>query len=252
MSRKETASLLELIPKNRRSVLDIGARDGYFSKLLTQYFVEVVALDLSTPTFECPGIKAVAGDVTRLEFPDSSFDCVFCAEVLEHIPDLAGACREIVRVARHEIVIGVPFRQDLRFCRTTCQRCGKASPPWGHINRFDQRTFAPLFPGLQVQTTAFVGSWKTATNFLSAALMDLARNPWGPYNQNEPCIHCGAPLGPPSAERSMFSKAASAGAHYLTMFQQRLVAPVPKWIHIRFAKSRFTEPSGNRRPVPPG
>ena len=48
----------------------------------------------------------VAGDVTNLDFPDRSFDCVFCAEVLEHIPVnlLEVACRELTRVTNEYLV----------------------------------------------------------------------------------------------------------------------------------------------------
>ena len=56
----------------------------------------------------------VAGDATKFEFACNSFDCVFCTEVLEHIPELQRACNEIVRIARHEIIVGVPFEQDPR------------------------------------------------------------------------------------------------------------------------------------------
>src|SRR5271166_757763 len=94
-----TADLLRLLPRGRRSVLDVGARDGHFSRLLTEYFSEVTALDLKQPDFDIPRVRTVAGDVTKLDFDAGSFDCVFCAEVLEHIPDVENACKEILRVA---------------------------------------------------------------------------------------------------------------------------------------------------------
>src|SRR5688572_9620157 len=145
-----TADLLRVLPKNRRTVLDIGARDGHFSRLLTHHFAEVTALDLVKPEFDIPGVSNVAGDVTWLEFPDNTFDVVFCAEVLEHIADLAQACREIARVARHEIVIGVPYRQELRMGRSTCAACGKITPAWGHVNSFDDARLRQLFPRMRV------------------------------------------------------------------------------------------------------
>ena len=129
-----TADLLRLLPRGRRSVLDIGARDGRFSRLLTEYFPEVTALDLKLPGFDIPGVRTVAGNVTKLGFDNDSFDSVFCTEVLEHVPDVQKACREILRVARHEIIIGVPFRQDTRVARCSCSSCGRTSPPWGHVN----------------------------------------------------------------------------------------------------------------------
>ena len=54
--KERTADLLRILPRGRHSVLDIGAGDGHFSRLLTEYFSEVTALDLHKPAFEFPGV----------------------------------------------------------------------------------------------------------------------------------------------------------------------------------------------------
>ena len=233
--KARTEDLLRILPRGRRSVLDIGARDGHFSRLLTDYFEEVTALDLEKPPFEIPRVATVKGDATRLEFADNSFDCVFCAEVLEHIPDVRKACREIARVAKHAIVIGVPFEQDTRVGRTTCRACGKPNPPWGHVNSFTEGRLLSLFDGCRVMSKSFVGVNREATNALSAALMDLAGNPWGAYTQDEPCIHCGARLIPPG-ERLLWQKICSALAVRINRAQLPFTRPHGNWIHLVFSK----------------
>jgi SAM-dependent methyltransferase len=235
--KARTHDLLRLLPRGRKSVLDIGARDGHFSRLLTEYFDEVTALDLEKPPFEFPRVTTIAGDITKLQFPDASFDCVFCAEVLEHIPAVEQACRELVRVARHEVVIGVPYRQDRRFARTTCKSCGKINPPWSHVNSFDEQKLSRLFAGLKVQAVSFVGSNNQVTNPLSTMLMDWAGNPWGTYIQDEPCIHCGAVLVAP-VQRSFFERVCSSIAIRLTGVQMSVSKPHANWIHLVYAKDR--------------
>lgn len=79
------ADLMSLTPKGKR-VLEIGARDCYLSRKLTALYPEVVALDLTKPEIDAPGITAVQGDVTGLRFANNAFDTVFCTEVLEHVP----------------------------------------------------------------------------------------------------------------------------------------------------------------------
>ena len=237
-----TADLVRIVPRNRTSILDIGARDGHVSKLLTPYFEKVVALDLKRPGFDYPGIETIGGDVTDLPFPDNSFDCVLCAEVLEHIPDLQQACREIARVARHEAIIGVPFKQETRIGRTTCRACGKVSPQWGHLNSFDQEKLQRLFAGLTPSEVSFVETTRAATNSLSVLLMDLADNPWGTYDQDEPCVHCGAELIPPTLERSFWSKACSAVAARLNAIQELFTPPHANWIHVVFCKTSNPSP----------
>jgi SAM-dependent methyltransferase len=233
--RARTDDLLRVLPRGRCRVLDVGARDGHFSRLLTEYFDEVTALDLQKPGFEFARGVTVAGDVTKLEFADNTFDCVFCAEVLEHIPDVTRACQEIIRVAKHEIVIGVPYKQDIRCGRTTCRSCGKTNPPWGHVNSFDEDRLSALFSGLPLISKSFVGTTKEATNPIATFLMDRAGNPWGTYDQDEPCIHCGAKLVPPRG-RQIWQKVYSTMAFNLNRVQAIWERPRGNWIHVVFLK----------------
>jgi SAM-dependent methyltransferase len=230
-----TKDLLEIVPKNFPTVLDIGTRDGHFSRLLTQYFESVTALDLTLPQFQFDRVLPVQGDVTQLPFPDSHFDVVFCAEVLEHVPALEKACSEISRVARRAVVIGVPYRQDTRVGRTTCNHCGKTNPPWGHVNTFDQSKINRLFPTLHLLKTSFVGKTKARTNPLSSWFMDLAKNPWGVYEQEEPCIYCDEQMSPP-ASRTLTQKLLSGIALKLNQLQEPLNRKHPNWIHSVFQK----------------
>jgi len=229
------ADIFRLLPQVRRSVLEIGARDGYISRLLAERFEEVTALDLEKPAFEYPRVTTVAGDATHLQFADNTFDTVLCTEVLEHIPPLQQACRELMRVARHEILIGVPYRQDTRLGRTTCRQCGKINPPFAHVNTFDEQRLAALFPGMIIQAKSFVGMTNEITNALSMTLMDMAGNPWGTYDQDEPCIHCGAKLLAPNG-RSLMSRVYSGVAIRFNRLQTAVTRPHPNWIHIVFSK----------------
>jgi len=237
LERRRTDDLMQIFPRGRTSILDIGARDGYFSQMLAERFAPVTALDLQQPTFDYPGVTPVAGDVTDLHFQDGAFDVVFCAEVLEHIPPqaLRKACAEISRVARHEAVIGVPYRQDLRVGRTTCQYCGAKNPPWGHLNSFEEHRLAELFHSMRAINKTFVGRGVGGTNWLSAWLMDLGGNSWGTYNQEEPCIACGRRLVRPEG-RSLSARGVTAMALLLRKLQFARAGPM--WIHMVFSKDQ--------------
>jgi len=237
--QERISDFMNIIPKGHDSVLDVGARDGYLSRLLTEHFASVTALDLKKPSIAHDRITCVAGDVTRLELASDSFDVVLCAEVLEHIPGkgLEQACRELSRVAKSHVVIGVPFRQDTRLGRTTCQSCGRSNPPWGHVNVFDERRLTELFLPLRKVGVTFVGSSRSRTNALSSWLMDVAGNPWGTYDQEEVCIHCGQEIGRP-AERNLTQKLWSKLAFSLNAAQSRFISARPNWIHMVFDKHR--------------
>ncbi len=229
--------LIELVPKEGGSVLDAGAREGHLSAMLANHFEIVTALDQKKPEVRHARVVAVQGDITSLEYPDDSFDCVMCTEVLEHIPEplLKQACVELQRVARKHLLIGVPYRQDIRVSRTTCYTCGKKNPPWGHVNVFDEQRLRNLFPGLNVEKVTLVGRTKAATNAVSTFLMDFAGNPYGTYSQEESCVHCGARLREPPP-RNLFQKVCTKTAFWLNSAQARFVQPRPSWIHVLFRK----------------
>lgn len=229
--------LMAIIPRGRSSVLDVGARDGYISGLLRQFFPSVTALDLNKPTFSIERVETLQGDATNLQFPPKSFDVIVCAEVLEHVPDVERACSELMRVARYEIVIGVPYRQDTRVGRLTCSRCGRINPPYGHVNSFTEQRLASLFSGWTMAIKHLVGPPSPRTNGLSTWLRDRASNPWGDYRQQEPCIYCGSRFEPP--QRSVpLRKVYMGGALALDKLQQILVRPDPYWIHTVLRQSQ--------------
>lgn len=238
LEKQRTSDLMGLIPKVGQSALDIGARDGHFSVLLARSFENVVALDLEKPSFKHPGVECVQGDASRLDYPDGTFDLVFCAEVLEHIPShlLTQVCGEIQRVCRGQVLIGVPYMQDIRVGRSTCQSCGGKNPPWGHVNCFDEKRLKELFSDCRVERMSFVGSRLEQTNALSCTLMDWAGNPYGTYAQDEPCIHCGQALGRPG-ERHLGKKILTRLAFLAQRWTTASARPRANWIHMLLAKS---------------
>lgn len=229
------------------SALDVGARDGHFSRLLAERFASVTALDLEQPQLQEPRISCVSGDVTQLAFADNKFDLVVCTEVLEHIPTdrLADACSELARVTRGYLMVGVPFKQDIRVGRTTCATCRAPNPPWGHVNVFDEQRLRSLFSGLEVEELSFVGISGESTNSLSTLLMDMAGNPYGTYDQEEPCVACGAKLMLPPP-RSLFQKVCTKTAFWARLATRALRETNPYWIHLLLRKTPNPEQPGVR------
>ena len=234
---EDLVRIIEKVTSHSGKALDIGERDGHFSKLLAGYYDSVTALDLEKPLFDHPKVTCVKGDVTALEFDPSEFNLAFCVEVLEHIPThlLNDACSELCRVSTDYILIGVPYKQDIRLGRSTCYSCGGINPPWGHVNSFDEKRLSELFSGYTIEDMSFVNKTKSYTNGLSVALMDFAGNPYGTYTQGEPCIHCGKPLTPPPP-RSFIQKVATKAAFYAKTVQSSFKEEHGNWIHVLFKK----------------
>lgn len=131
-------------------VLEIGPGEGWLVDRLLAAGHRVTTTDLSRnwlkrlPAASDPRLLRVQADIFRLPFPDSSFDRVVAAEVLEHLPGPESAVREIGRILRPggTLVATVPYREDL--IASLCPHCGNTFERNGHLNSFSESSFREL------------------------------------------------------------------------------------------------------------
>ncbi len=107
-----------LAPGDR--LLEVGCGAAFFSRrimeMLRGQHLEISDLDfryiskLRANEFPAPGIVESASALAR---PGNSFDCVFCLEVLEHIPAYKPALAELFRVSRQCVVLSVPNEPNI-------------------------------------------------------------------------------------------------------------------------------------------
>jgi len=86
-----------------RVVLDLGAGPGHYTAALQRVGAEVVPIDLRDENMrraQRAGLAAVRTDATRLPFPPSAFDGVFCSNMLEHVADPFAVIDEMERVLK--------------------------------------------------------------------------------------------------------------------------------------------------------
>jgi 2-polyprenyl-3-methyl-5-hydroxy-6-metoxy-1,4-benzoquinol methylase len=106
-----------------QSILDVGCGRGAGLWPLVSVLPDcpVLALDLlpsrlaAVAAVRRGGVRSVQParmDVTALALADGAVDVVTALEVLEHVPDVAKAVREVARVARRFVVLSVPSRED--------------------------------------------------------------------------------------------------------------------------------------------
>lgn len=106
------------------SVLDVGTGPGSIPLKIARRRpgLNLIGVDRSRPMLQAARAAARAcglglrvsfcdGDALRLPFPDSRFDLVLSNSVLHHLPDPAGAFREMARVAKPR---GQVLVRDLR------------------------------------------------------------------------------------------------------------------------------------------
>lgn len=83
-------------------LLDVGTAWGAYGQVLADAGADVTFLDLTVDEHIPAGRRRafLAADATRLPLVGASFDFVFCASLIEHVPDAAALLAELYRVLR--------------------------------------------------------------------------------------------------------------------------------------------------------
>lgn len=121
--RHARADVVALIPVGARRLLEIGCGVGNTAMLAKARvgLSEVVGVELSSSAAaEAERVldRVVCGDVEDipLDFPEGYFDCVVCADVLEHLKDPWAVLRKIRPLLSDEgaLVASIPNLQHLK------------------------------------------------------------------------------------------------------------------------------------------
>ena len=88
-----------------------------------------------------PDAAMVEMDITDIQYPDDSFDVIYCSHVLEHVPDDRKAMRELARVLRPGgwAIIAVPVIRDKTFedpAITSPEDRTRAYGQWDHVRAY--------------------------------------------------------------------------------------------------------------------
>jgi 2-polyprenyl-3-methyl-5-hydroxy-6-metoxy-1,4-benzoquinol methylase len=139
-------------------MLDIGCGNGSFTRALGTAFREVHGIDVQEHHLEQfrqsvqDDKRFVVSNMTAsdMSFPDDFFDTIVTIETLEHVLDLPGAARGMVRVLRPggELLITVPnrwFPCENHGIRIGSWNCGRVPLltywPWMHSRLALARVF---------------------------------------------------------------------------------------------------------------
>jgi SAM-dependent methyltransferase len=121
MGEAEAKALIRIGGLGRgRTVLDVGCGSGWFSRRFAAEGCAVTGLDpdpaMLTYARRRPGeVRYLRGRMETLPFPDRSFDVVTAVTSLCFVADQCAALREMARVARRAVVLGLLHRRSLLY-----------------------------------------------------------------------------------------------------------------------------------------
>jgi 2-polyprenyl-6-hydroxyphenyl methylase/3-demethylubiquinone-9 3-methyltransferase len=127
------AELVPPAPAAGEPLLDVACGAGLLAPHLTGRLAgwRHVGVDLSPVSLaiaRAHGVEPIVADALALPFDDGTFRCVVAGEILEHLPDLEGACAELARVLGAGGVLVMDTIADTWFARIGVIRIAERLP----------------------------------------------------------------------------------------------------------------------------
>ena len=111
-------------------------------------------------------------DITGIEYPDESFDVIYCSHVLEHVPDDRKAMREFHRVLKRDgwAILLVPINADATY------EDASIVEPQDRLREFGQEDHVRIYGPDYVDRLTEAGFWvETMTPAELASPEDVVR-----------------------------------------------------------------------------
>lgn len=176
--------VLEWIPSDTKTILDVGCGNGVITNILGKHF-EVTAVDRSKKALTYVKTNKVEASSDDIPLGNKSFDLVFSSEMLEHLDNKTfdGTISELKRLSKKYIFITVPNGENPDKMAIKCPSCGYIFNRSNHLRSFTLSDFQELFPEYNMVRSLTFGP---RTRYYHPALLKTKINlapasAWIPY-----------------------------------------------------------------------
>lgn len=150
--------VVELIPEQVNTIVDIGCGNGIITNILGAGFA-VTGVDRSENALQFVETNKIQASADNIPLPDAYFDLVFSSEMLEHLEDevFTKAISEMKRLTNQYIFITVPNAENPDKLLIKCPSCKYIYNSPNHLRSFRAQDFESLFPEYEVIETLTFG-----------------------------------------------------------------------------------------------
>ena len=157
------------------------APDSCFVKIFKNIFKNYLTADLYRHNV------MVRMDITNIEYPDESFDIIFCLHVLEHIPDDNKAMVELYRILKKGGVAIIMIPQTSNY---ETYEDWSITTPEGRLKAFGQHDHVRRY-GLDFKEKLQVAGFNVSVIQQNNYLLPKEINKYLGRNKNENIFYCG-------------------------------------------------------------
>lgn len=182
--KEKIAKVIEMIPEDVKTIVDIGCGNGVITNVLGQNY-DITGVDRSEHALSMVKTRKIKASADDIPLEDKSFDMVFSSELLEHLEDdtFRGAISEIKRLSKKYVFITVPNEENPDKLSIKCPACSYVYNSPNHLRRFKSGDFKSLFPEYNIISSLTFG---TRVRYYSPALLKLKKqfspaSSWIPY-----------------------------------------------------------------------
>lgn len=227
-------STVEMVPREWKTIVDVGCGDGRVGGPLLQRGQQVLGLDWSAESIRhFPG-RAMACDI-REPFPVSERpDGAVCCEVLEHLtrPEADRVINQLREVVRLGFLVTVPAREPQFANMHPCEKCGKTFHVWGHVQFFDSFESVDRMVGATSVKRRFIPYLGLRPSpFFTKIQRSLGVHP---YDPSYLCPWCGEPI-PPIGHMPLWKRSANKAVALLQRATSQM-RPEFGWFACLYAK----------------
>jgi SAM-dependent methyltransferase len=206
-------ALIDFIPKESSSILDVGCGDGKITQQLINITGKrIVGLDSSIEALSRCSFETVLGDATAIDFADNAFDTVMTTDMLEHLPDHIEmlAWQELFRVSEKFVIVAVPFREELMDGMSLCETCGNNYHVNWHMRSYDWPELLQRTPdGWRATHVIITGEPWSPSHPIETHFRRELLNEWSGWD-DAICPYCKSPGKSPSPSKTIPSRTAIA------------------------------------------